>query len=201
MNQETVNRAGEKVLGIIGIIFNILAIALIGFAMASYANVQGTPEFQQFIEDEIMSDPAFSTPEEAQMVIDMMSSSFSVVGWVLIALLVLSTILAIIALINLRKNKKASTAGVLFILAGLFAGLLSLTSILFYIAAIMCFVRKPRTQNNQNTRDDDFKYQEDQLRRKEESVRRDDTTTRREDEIRRDDTTTRNDDDTPYRPL
>ncbi|WP_142827287.1 DUF4064 domain-containing protein [Planococcus soli] len=201
MNQETVNRAGEKVLGIIGIIFNILAIALIGFAMASYANVQGTPEFQQFIEDEIMSDPAFSTPEEAQMVIDMMSSSFSVVGWVLIALLVLSTILAIIALINLRKNKKASTAGVLFILAGLFAGILSLTSILFYIAAIMCFVRKPRTQNNQNTRDDDFKYQEDQLRRKEESVRRDDTTTRREDEIRRDDTTTRNDDDTPYRPL
>ncbi|MDQ0429595.1 putative membrane protein [Planomicrobium stackebrandtii] len=201
MNQETVNRAGEKVLGIIGIIFNILAIALIGFAMASYANVQGTPEFQQFIEDEIMSDPAFSTPEEAQTVINMMSSSFSVVGWVLIALLVVSTILAIIALINLRKNKKASTAGVLFILAGLFAGLLSLTSILFYIAAIMCFVRKPRTQNNQNTRDDDFKYQEDQLRRKEESVRRDDTTTRREDEVRRDDTTTRNDDDTPYRPL
>lgn len=198
MNQETVNRAGEKVLGIIGIIFNVLAIALIGFAMASYANVQGTPEFQQYIEDEIMADPAFSNPEEAQMVMDMMSSSFSVVGWVLIALLAFSTILAIAALVNLRKNGKASIAGVLFIVAGLFAGLLSLTSILFYIAAIMCFVRKPRVQNNQNLRDEDFKYQEDQLRRKEESVRR-------EDEVRRDDTTTRsnrsNDDDTPYRPL
>ena len=195
MNQETVNRAGEKVLGIIGIVFNILAIALIGFGMASYSSVQGTPEFQQYIEDEIMADPAFSNPEEAQMVIDMMSSSFNIVGWVLIALLALSTIFAIVALINLRKRGKASMAGVFFILAGLFAGLLSLTSILFYIAAIMCFVRKPRASNNQNLRDDDFKYQEDQLRRKEESVRR-------EDELRRDDTTTtRNDDDTPYRPL
>ena len=178
MNQETVNRAGEKVLGIIGIVFNILAIALIGFAMASYSNVQGTPEFQQFIEEEIMSDPEFSTPEEAKMVMDMMSTSFGVVGWVLIALLAFSTILAIVALVNLRKTEKASIAGVLFIVAGLFAGLLSLTSILFYIAAIMCFVRKPRIQNNQNMRDDDFKYQEDQLRRKEESVRR-------EDEVRR----------------
>ncbi|MBD8015361.1 MULTISPECIES: DUF4064 domain-containing protein [Planococcus] len=195
MNQETVNRAGEKVLGIIGIVFNILAIALIGFGMASYSSVQGTPEFQQYIEDEIMADPAFSNPEEAQMVIDMMSSSFNIVGWVLIALLALSTIFAIVALVNLRKRGKASMAGVFFILAGLFAGLLSLTSILFYIAAIMCFVRKPRISNNQNLRDDDFKYQEDQLRRKEESVRR-------EDELRRDDTTTtRNDDDTPYRPL
>ena len=64
MNQETVNRAGEKVLGIIGIVFNILAIALIGFGMASYSSVQGTPEFQQYIEDEIMADPAFSNPEE-----------------------------------------------------------------------------------------------------------------------------------------
>lgn len=195
MNQETVNRAGEKVLGIIGIVFNILAIALIGFGMASYSSVQGTPEFQQYIEDEIMADPAFSNPEEAQMVIDMMSSSFNIVGWVLIALLALSTIFAIVALVNLRKRGKASMAGVFFILAGLFAGLLSLTSILFYIVAIMCFVRKPRISNNQNLRDDDFKYQEDQLRRKEESVRR-------EDELRRDDTTTtRNDDDTPYRPL
>lgn len=188
MNQDTVNRAGEKVLGIIGIIFNILAIALVGFAMASYSNVQGTPEFQEFIESEIMSDPEFSTPEEAQMVIDMMSSSFNVIGWILIAFLVLSTIFAILALVNLRKKGKASTAGVFFILAGLFDGLLSLTSILFYIAAIMCFVRKPSVQNNQNVRDDDFKYQEDQLRRKEESVSREDTTNR-------------NDDDTPYRPL
>lgn len=194
MNQGTISRAGEKVLGIIGIVFNVLAIALIGFAMASYANVEGTPEFEQFLEEEIMSNPEFSNPEDVQMIMDTMSSSLNVVGWVLIALLVLSTILAILALVNLRKRGKASTAGVFFIIAGLFAGLLSLTSILFYIAAIMCFVRKPPVQKDQNLRDDDFKYQEDQLRRKEESVHRED------DVVRRDDTTTRND-DTPYRPL
>lgn len=194
MNHEAISRSGEKVLGIIGIIFNILAIALIGFAMASYANVEGTPEFQQVIEQEIMTDPTLANPEDAQMVMDMMSTSFNVVGWVLIALLAISTILAIIAIVNLRKSEKATTAGVLFILAGLFAGLLSLTSILFYIAAIMCFVRKPPVRDDRNLRDDDFKYQEDQLRRKEEAVHR-------EDVVHRDETAPRNDNDTPYRPL
>ncbi|ANU08900.1 hypothetical protein A1A1_11221 [Planococcus antarcticus DSM 14505] len=192
MNQDMVNRSGEKVLGIIGIVFNILAIALIGVAMASYSTM---PEMRQFMEDEILADPTITNPEDVQIMLDMMSSGFTVMGWVMIALLGLSTILAIIALVNLRKKGKASVAGIFFILAGLFAGLLSPTSIVFYIAAIMCFVRKPQIQHKQSLRDDDFKYQEDQLHRKEDSVPR-------EEEVRRDDTTTtRNDDDTPYRPL
>ncbi|ALS79765.1 MULTISPECIES: DUF4064 domain-containing protein [Planococcus] len=185
MIQNTVNRAGEKVLGIIGIVFNILAMALIGFAMVSYSTM---PEMRQFMEEEMLADPTITNPEDVQLMLDMMSSGFNVVGWVTIALLALSTILAIVALINLRKKGKASIAGVFFIIAGLFAGLLSLTSILFYIAAIMCFVRKPRIESNQNLRGDDFKYQEDQLHRKEDSLRNDDTKIR-------------NDDDTPYRPL
>ncbi|MCH4826577.1 MAG: DUF4064 domain-containing protein [Planococcus sp. (in: firmicutes)] len=184
MNQETVNRAGEKVLGIIGIVFNILAMALIGFAMASYSR---TPEFRQSIEDAIRADPTMANPEDVEMIMNMMSSGFGVMGWVMIAVLALSTLLAIIAIVNLRKKGNASTAGVLFILAGLFAGLLSLTSILFYIAAIMCFVRKPRVQHTQSLRDDDFKYQEDEFHRKEDSFNND--------------STTHKDDDTPYRPL
>jgi len=35
----------------------------------------------------------------------------------------------------------------LFIVAGVLSGIISLTSILFYIAAIMCFVRKPPYQD------------------------------------------------------
>lgn len=184
MNQDTVNRAGEKVLGIIGIVFNILVMALIGVVMASYSTM---PEMQQFMEDEILADPTITNPEDVQVMLDMMSSGFNVMGWVMIALLGLSTILAIVAVVNLRKKGNASAAGVFFIIAGLFAGLLSLTSILFYIAAIMCFVRKPGRQNNQKLRDDDFKYQEDQYRSKEDSLTSDPTT--------------RTDNDTPYRPL
>lgn len=183
MNQETVNRAGEKVLGVIGIVFNLLAIGLIAFAMASFEN---TPEFKQYMEEEMMTDPTIAT-EDVQMVMDMMTSGFGVVSWVMIAVLALSTLLAIAALVNLRKKGNASAAGVFFIIAGLFAGLLTLTSILFYIAAIMCFVRKPRIRQNQKLRDDDFKYQEDQFHRKEESLPADQPT--------------RHDDDTPYRPL
>jgi len=44
--------------------------------------------------------------------------------------------------VKVSKNKSPKTAGVLFIFAGLLSGILLLAPILFYIAAIMCFVRK-----------------------------------------------------------
>ena len=46
------------------------------------------------------------------------------------------------ALIKEVNNKNPKLAGIMFILAGLFAFVLSLTSILLYIAGILCFTRK-----------------------------------------------------------
>ena len=71
---------------------------------------------------------------------------FGLFGWGFIILLVISLVLNIIGIVSVNKNKKPKNAGILFIVAGLFAGVLSLTSILLYVAAIMCFVRKPPIQ-------------------------------------------------------
>lgn len=205
MNNGIISRTGERILGIIGIVFNVISIILLAWLITSLSGLEGTQEFEEFQQD-IMNDPAFEgSPEEAQMVVDVVMDSAGVFGWAMVALLVLSTILAIVALINLKKTRSAKLAGIFFILAGLLAGVLSLTSILFYIAAIMCFVRKPPMRDNELHRKDDGEYREDDIRRKDDSiyrednVRRKDDTIRREDTIRRDDT--RRDDDTPYRPL
>jgi hypothetical protein len=76
---------------------------------------------------------------------------FNFVGgffWLLIIGLIISLVLNIIGIVNIWRNKNAKLAGIMFIIAGVLAGLLSLSSILLYITAILCFTKKPPLQDN-----------------------------------------------------
>jgi len=201
MNNGIISRSGERVLGIIGIVFNVIGIILLAWLITSIDKLEGTAEFEQF-QQEILNDPAFEgSPEEAQMVVEFIMGSLAVFGWVMVVILVLSTIFAIVALINLKNTRSAQLAGIFFILAGLLAGVLSLTSILFYVAAIMCFVRKPPMREDEMYRKDDSGYRDDTVGRRSDSVNQEDdaSRTRTDDMLRKDDA--RRDDDSPYRPL
>lgn len=202
MNNGSISRTGERVLGIIGIVFNVVGIILLAWLITSISSLEGTPEFEEF-QQEFMNDPAFQgNPEEAQMVLDLMVGGAGVIGWIIVAMLVLSTIFAIVAVINLKNERNAKIAGIFFILAGLLAGVLSLTSILFYVAAIMCFVRKPPMREEDLYTNNDPVYRDDATvgRRSDTVNRRDDVSrTRTDDMLRKDEP--RRDDDTPYRPL
>ncbi|MGM0898815.1 MAG: DUF4064 domain-containing protein [Bacillota bacterium] len=172
----TLNRTGEKVLGIIGTIFNVLGIIFAIIVITSLSGFEGS-EMHNQMEQDLRNDPMMTSPEEAEMAVDAMNAfiqSFDVIGWVLVVLLAVSTVFAVLAITKLKSIESANTAGIFFIIAGIFAGILSLTSILFYIAAIMCFVRKPPMR-------------EDELMGRNEPVTTNEATTR--------------DDDTPYRPL
>lgn len=176
-NYGSIKRTGEKALGIIGIVFNVIGIILSIILITSLVGFENSDMHRQ-MEEDLRNDPMMTSPQEAQMAVDTFNAfiaGFDVVGWVLVILLVISTVFAILAMTKLKSFDKASTAGIFFILAGIFAGILSLTSILFYIAAIMCFVRKPPLR-------------EDELMgRSNEPATRSDAVTR--------------EDDTPYRPL
>lgn len=199
MNNDIINRTGERVLGIIGIVFNVIGIILLAWLITSIDNLEGTAGFEQF-EQEILNDPAFEgSPEEAQMVVEFIMGSLEVVGWVTVVILSLSTIFAIVALINLKKTRNVQLAGIFFILAGVLAGVLSMTSILFYIAAIMCFVRKPPMREDEMYRKDDSGYREDNARSTGDPVYREDEVRSTDEPVRREDR--KRDDDSPYRPL
>ena len=172
--QHDVSRGAEKALGIIGIVFNILTIALIVFSILSFGNVQDNADFRQYMEDELMNDPTLSaSPEQVEMIIDGVMASFGVAGWIIVGLLAISTIFALLAIAKLGRNRNPKLAGIFFIIAGLFAGILSLTSILFYIAAIMCFVRKARN-DGRDIQDDSRDGRDDSTLRHENERLRDD---------------------------
>ena len=66
----------------------------------------------------------------------------------MIIVMIISVVLNIIGIVNIWNNKNAKLAGIMFIIAGVVGGLLSLSSILLYIAAILCFTKKPPLQDD-----------------------------------------------------
>lgn len=137
------SRTGEIALGIIGSILNVILLIVVTLVVVS-AGAVDTTQFQQIMEQEMMSDPTMTPQDVAYMddIMDVGMDVMGVVGWVFVGLLILSVILSIIAVIKVSKNKSPKTAGVLFIFAGLLSGILLLAPILFYIASIMCLARR-----------------------------------------------------------
>ncbi|WP_088006135.1 DUF4064 domain-containing protein [Indiicoccus explosivorum] len=138
------SRTWEKALGIIGIVLNVTVIILTIIAIINIGGFEGSV-FEAQLQEDILNDPTL-TPEEAEATVALVSGFtdiFGVFGWVIVAVLALASALAVVAIINLNDNKKPKLAGILFVIAGILSGLLSLTALIFYVAAIMCFVRRP----------------------------------------------------------
>jgi hypothetical protein len=146
------SRVGEVALGIIGTILNVILLVVVTLAVVGVSNAD-TVELKQMLEEEIvLADPTMTQEDVAVFndAFDVGIDIFGVVGWVLVATLLISVILSIIAVVKVSKNKSPKAAGILFIFAGLLSGILLLAPILFYIAAIMCFVRKTPVHHEQD---------------------------------------------------
>ncbi|QUW23748.1 DUF4064 domain-containing protein [Sporosarcina sp. Marseille-Q4063] len=133
-------RTAEKVLSIIGAVFTLLGI-IGSFAFAAFMKVvlsDGT--IRSEMEAEFLADPTLGA-EDVDMVFGMIES-FADFSWLFVIVLIISLIANIIGIIFIWNNKNPKLAGTMFILAGLFAFVLSPTSILLYIAGILCFTRK-----------------------------------------------------------
>lgn len=144
---EKMKRTVEKVFGIAAILCNLIAIGLGGLFLAGFKGIQNDPNFANDfanIQNE-MKDPGTEsvTPEDLQSLLDAISPFMGTFGWILIICFIISTVIGIAAMILGSKPEKAQLTGILLIVAGLFSGIITITSILFYIAAILFFVRKP----------------------------------------------------------
>jgi len=136
-------RTAEVVLSIISIVFNVIALGLVIFLTMSSQFVSNDP----LIEEELRNNIYGSELTEAD--IDMALNStqdiitfMTTIGWILVAVIIITIILTIIGTIKINKSTK--TAGVLFIISAILSGIISLPGILLIIAAILCFVRKPK---------------------------------------------------------
>ncbi|KIL52102.1 DUF4064 domain-containing protein [Jeotgalibacillus soli] len=135
-------RTGEIVLGIIGIVINVI---MIGGAILLNVLFQDEAVLSE-VERELNNDPDLAAAGmDAAFIMDVMSS----LGWGFAAIVAVSTILSIISVVVLRGNRKPKLAGGLFIGSALLVGLGTLLfgwlpALLFLIAGIMCFARKPK---------------------------------------------------------
>lgn len=145
-------RTVEIVFGIIGSFFNVIAIASMGLMVVGINELKNNTQFQNEMITEFERQ-AKDNPESSQMDVqtfttntNLIMNNFGPLFWFILICFIISLILGIIAIIQAvkAKDKKANFAGGLFIAAAVLAGFLSPTSIVYYIAAIICFVRKPK---------------------------------------------------------
>lgn len=140
-----INRTAEKVLSIISAVFSTIGIIMSFVIMAFYNFLKSDPMIREEFEAEMLADPTINPAD-----IELFYGVFNFLGgliWLIIAGFIISLILTIIGIVNIWKNKNPKLAGIMFIIAGLFAGIISLTSILLYIAGILCFTKKPPLTN------------------------------------------------------
>lgn len=134
-------RTAEKVLGIISAVFTFLAIigniVVFGFIKV----LSSDPVMRQELEMDLISEEGF-TPEDTEMIMGIIDS-LAGLGVILTIVMVISLIATIIGIVYIWNDKNRKLAGAMFIVGGLFAFVLSVTSILLYIAAILCFTKKP----------------------------------------------------------
>lgn len=140
------NRTAEKVLSIIALVLNVIGAIVAFIGLAVFNLLKNDPSFKQEFEMEMMADPALTSAD-----IEAMYAVMNVLGgfiWLIIIGIIISIVLNIIGIVNIWKNKNAKLAGIMFIIAGALGGLLSLQSILLYVAAVLCFTKKPPLQDN-----------------------------------------------------
>lgn len=149
-----VKRTAEKTLAIIGLILSILGILMGGALAALFHFMMSDPAVQIEFEQELLADPAI-TPEAIE-VMNTVMNLFGGTMWFVIIALIIGTVLTIIGLVNIWNNKNPKLAGVLFLIAGVLSGLISLPSILLYIAGILCLVKKPSVMDKTPFADDSY---------------------------------------------
>ena len=139
-------RTAEKTLSIISVVLMVIGVFM-NFGVKAFLTYMNTdPIVQEEIELALLSDPTLAAAD-----VDMILSIFSFMSgimWVVIIGLLFALVLTIIGIVSIWNSTNPKLAGIMFIIAGLLAGFLSLPSILLYIAGILCFTRKPQKNND-----------------------------------------------------
>ena len=139
-------RTAEKALSIISAVFTTISIILSIIGLFFWKAFTSDPVLRREAEMELLADPTLAPGdvEAIFLILDFMEGF----GWFIVVVFMISLIMNIIGIVNIWNNKNPKLAGIMFIIGGLLAGILSLTSILLYIAGILCFTRKPPLTND-----------------------------------------------------
>lgn len=136
-----IKRTAELVLGIIGVVFNVLGAILVGLFMGVAGNS---------INEQIKNDPTVTAEDVA-----LASNFVDGLGWFYVIVCVIGAILGVVGILLLRRNSSAIASGVIFIVAAVLITFLTffvaiIPAVLYLVAGILAIVRKP-IDTNENT--------------------------------------------------
>ncbi|MBF2398076.1 DUF4064 domain-containing protein [Listeria marthii] len=146
-----IKRTGEIVLAIIGLIFSVLtqaAIAIIGLLMTSGS--KGKDGLATFYNNYYQTMTEREIPKSEIPDPDRVLNFVQTLSWTTLTGGLITLALGGFGIYYIMKNKKPAFAGYLFLAAGI-VSLLStamitfIPAILLIVAAILCFVRKPKS--------------------------------------------------------
>ena len=77
------SRTGEIILGVIGAVFNVIAIILVSLLVINGSTALQDEEFSRTLEQEIFNDPTLTTEEAEQTLglVEVFVDMFGVLGW------------------------------------------------------------------------------------------------------------------------
>ena len=136
-------RTVERVLAIISAILIGLGLLIIALLTVGLGTLFKVDEFKAELVQDLMQDPQLTLTEDELIAVLQLFESFISFGWVFVIIGAIALVLAIVGTVQVGNPTKVKAAGVMFILSGIMAGVLTLPSILLYIAAGMAFIRKP----------------------------------------------------------
>ncbi|EAF5217125.1 DUF4064 domain-containing protein [Listeria monocytogenes] len=146
-----IKRTGEIVLAIIGLILSVLAqafIAVIGLLMISGS--KGKEGLTTFYNNYYKTMTEWEIPKKEIPDPDRVLDFVQTLSWTALTGGLITLVLGGFGIYYILKNKKPAFAGYLFLAAGivslLFTALISfIPALLLLVAAILCFVRKPKS--------------------------------------------------------
>lgn len=134
-------RTAEKVLSIISVILNFVNLGVMVLLIFSSRLLINNSNFVYELENS-MNYPTTTNFEVSVSYTKNILNFISHLGWVFALFIIISMVLAIIGTVKVNINAKH--AGILFIIAAVFAGIISLAGILLIIAGFLCFLRQPQ---------------------------------------------------------
>lgn len=135
------SRTAEKALSIVSVVLNVLSLGFLVFFIFVGNMLMDDSMLTQEMEREFIGSGLSSAEIDASIEMSKTILTFiTSIGWLFVVLVIVAIVLAIIGAVKVNSNAK--TAGILFFVASLLSGLMSLAGIVLIVAGIMCFVRK-----------------------------------------------------------
>jgi hypothetical protein len=131
-----------------------MGIIINGIIAVFFHYIKSEPGFQSEFEQDLLADPSIT--QEQVEIMNTFLNLFGGAMWFVIIGLFIGVVLTIIGLVFIWNNSNPKLAGIMFIIAGVLAGFITLPSILLYIAGILSLVKKEPLTDKTPLTDDQY---------------------------------------------